>query len=172
MGQDSWEVEMSLLTARVRNAERMMTHAAVTNKGIEITFADGCTGVIPSAAIPEAGNPSDLTGIELPNPYQINIHGPGIKLVELPWDFARHYCDSSYQTRVEVVASEGRQSLGKRIRAIRESAGMTQSELAGAAGIGRVTQVRIESGDQSPRYETLAALAKALKRSVADFLVG
>lgn len=163
---------MSLLTARVKNAEHMMTNATAITNGIEITFADGCKGIIPFADISEIGNPSDLTGIELPNPYQVNIYGSKGERVELPWDFVRHYCDASYRTQVEVISSESMQSLGKRIRAIRESIRMTQSELATAAKIGRITEVRIENGEQSPRYKTLVALAQALKRPVADLLTG
>lgn len=163
---------MSLLIARVKNAERMMTHAAANNEGIEITFADGCKGIVPFADIPEVGSPSNLTGIELPNPYQVNIHHSKDEIVELPWDFVRHYCDSSYRARIEAVASEGTQSLGKRIRSIRQSIGMTQSELAKAAGIGRVTEVRIENGEQSPRYETLVAIAQALQRPLGDLIRG
>ncbi|MBI4268001.1 MAG: helix-turn-helix transcriptional regulator [Chloroflexi bacterium] len=161
---------MSLLSARVKNAERMMTHGAANNKGIEITFADGCSGRIPFADIPEIGNASNLKSIELPNPYQINIRTSQGEIVELPWDFARHYCDSSYRTRVEAVASEGTRALGKRIRAVRESMGMTQLELAKAAGIGRVTEVRIENGEQSPRYKTLVAIAQTLRRPVTDLI--
>jgi len=163
---------MSLLVARVKHAERMMTHAAATNEGIELTFADGCKGVIPFSDLPDVGDRSDLAGIELPNPYQVNIRGSKGQSIELPWDFVRHYCDSSYRTRVEAVAAAGMQFLGKRIRTIREAAGMTQSELATAAGIGRVTEVRIESGEQSPRYETLVAIARALGRPVADLIAG
>lgn len=47
---------------------------------------------------------------------------------------------------------------------------MTQERLASEAGIGRVTLVRIENGEQSPRYETLVALAEALKRPPAELL--
>ena len=75
---------MDMLTVHVRNAERMMTKAAVTNDGIDITFADGCKGVIPYSDIPEVGNPSELSCIELPNPYQVNIQDKGGHLVELP----------------------------------------------------------------------------------------
>ncbi len=163
---------MSSLTARVKNAERMMTHAAVNDEGLEIAFADGCKGVIPFTEIPEIGNLSNLKGIELPNPYQVNIRNSEGEIVELPWDFVRHFCDLSYRPRVESIASDGMQTLGARIRAIRESIGMTQIELAKAAGIGRITEVRIENGEQSPRYETLAAIARALKRPVEDLVRG
>jgi transcriptional regulator with XRE-family HTH domain len=89
----------------------------------------------------------------------------------LPWDFARHYCDASYKSRIDVVATEGRRTIGNRIRQLRESARLTQEELAKAAGIGRVTLVRIENGEQSPRYETLVALSRALRRPVAELLI-
>jgi DNA-binding XRE family transcriptional regulator len=158
------------LTALVKNAERMMTHAIAINDGIELTFADGCQGLIPYSIIPEAGNPADLKGIELPDPYRVIIRGVEGETVELPWDFVRHYCDPSYKPKIDAIAAAVTQSLGKRIRAMREAAGMTQSELATAAEIGRVTAVRIENGEQSPRYETLAAIARALGRPVAELL--
>ena len=72
--------------------------------------------------------------------------------------------------QVEAITSEGMYSLGKRIRSIRGSPGMTQSDLAATAGIGRITAVRIENGEQSPRYETLMAIARALNKPLADIL--
>ena len=66
----------------------------------------------------------------------------------------------------------GRQTLGKRIRQLRKSAGMTQQALASAADIGRVTLVRIESGEQTPKYKTLSAIAQVLKKTIGEILVG
>ncbi|MCL4540929.1 MAG: helix-turn-helix domain-containing protein [Chloroflexi bacterium] len=51
-----------------------------------------------------------------------------------------------------------------RIRQLRQAASASLMELATAAGIGRVALVRIENGEQSPRYETLVALAGALRK--------
>ncbi|MBN1188527.1 MAG: helix-turn-helix transcriptional regulator [Dehalococcoidales bacterium] len=39
-----------------------------------------------------------------------------------------------------------------------------------AAGIRRITLERIENGEQSPRYETLIAIARAVKRPLADLI--
>jgi DNA-binding XRE family transcriptional regulator len=161
---------MGILEEDVSRAARMMTHAEVMHDGIEITFADGCKGVIPFPAIPEVKNPSDLERIELPDPYQIIIHGQKGELVELPWDFVRHYCDASYQPVEEKIAAASLKSLGKHIRFLRENAGLTQLKLAEAAGIGRVTELRIENGEQSPRFDTLAAIARALKCSIVDII--
>ena len=91
--------------------------------------------------------------------------------VEIPWNFARHYCDASYRPTIEVIAMRGRQTLGERIRHFRGSAGLTQEALARAADIGRVTLVRLEKGEQAPRFKTLDAIAKALGIRVPELLV-
>lgn len=159
-----------MLETIVKGAERMMTHAAATDKGIEVTFADGCRGIIPFSDIPDVGTLDGLAGMELPNPYEINIRGVKGEKAELPWDFARYYCDSSNKQRMEGLAITGQKQLGNRIRAIREAKDITQSELAMAAGIGRITLVRIESGGQSPRYETLESIAEALRVPMVDLV--
>jgi DNA-binding XRE family transcriptional regulator len=91
--------------------------------------------------------------------------------VEIPWDFARHYCDASYRPTIEAIAMRGRQTIGERIRHFRESAGLTQEALARTADIGRVTLVRLEKGEQTPRFKTLDAIAKALGVRVPELLV-
>jgi transcriptional regulator with XRE-family HTH domain len=73
---------------------------------------------------------------------------------------------------MEMIASEGRQVLGARVRALRENAGLTQKALAGASGIGRVTLVRLENGKHAPKLGTLRAIAKVLERPVEDLLAG
>ena len=155
----------------VRNADRMMTSANPTKDGIHLTFADGRRGMIPFADLPEIEDLSNLESIDLPNPYTVMLRNRQGGAVEIPWDFARHYCDPSYRPRSEAVAAVGRQSIGNRIRGLREAAGMTQEELSSNAGIGRVTLVRIENGEQSPRYETLIAVSRALGRPLAELLV-
>jgi transcriptional regulator with XRE-family HTH domain len=45
---------------------------------------------------------------------------------------------------------------------------MTQEQLAERAGVGRITLLRIEKGEQSPKYDTLIALASALNRDPAE----
>ena len=94
------------------------------------------------------------------------------RVVEIPWDFARHYCDASYRPTVEAIAALGRRTVGERVRRFRESAGLTQLALARAADIGRVTLVRLENGEQSPRFKTLKAVAEALGMETPDLLVG
>ena len=159
-------------TVLVKNANRMMMVASLLEGGIELSFADGCKGLIPFDDIPEIKEHTRVARLSLPNPYEMVLETKRGERIELPWDFARHYCDATYRPTVEAIAMRGRQTLSKRIRRLRETAGMTQQALASAAGIGRVTLVRIESGEQTPKYQTLSAIARALKKTVGEILVG
>ena len=155
----------------VKNANRMMTTAALLDEGIELSFADGLKGLIPYAEVPEVKTREGISGLELPNPYEMVLRSAAGESVEIPWDFARHYCDASYRPTVEAIAALGRRTVGERVRSFRESAGLTQLALARAAEIGRVTLVRLENGEQSPRFKTLKAVAEALGVDAQDFLV-
>ena len=155
----------------VKNANRMMTTASLLNDGIELSFADGYKGLIPYHEVPEVVNRQSVSGLELPNPYEMVLKTAGGESVEIPWDFARDYCDTAYRPTVEAIVALGRQTIGERVRQHRESAGLTQEALAHAAAIGRVTLVRLENGEQSPRFKTLRAVAKALGVDAPDLLV-
>ena len=154
----------------VTNANRMMTSAEILEEGIKIAFADGQAGVVPFAEISEVDVRENIVSVELPNLYEVVLSTKSGEIIELPWDFVRHYCDSSYRPRVEAVALAGRQVIGDRIRRLRKSAGLTQQALSRAANIGRVTLVRIENGEQSPRYETMVSLAQALGRPLEELV--
>ncbi len=155
----------------VKNANRMMTTASLLDDGIELSFADGCKGLIPYADVPDVRNREGISGLELPNPYELVLQTAGGERVEVPWDFGRHYCDASYRPTVEAIAALGRQTLGERVRTFRESVGLTQEALARAADIGRVTLVRLENGEQSPRFKTLQAIAHALGIDTTELLL-
>ena len=112
-----------------------------------------------------------MSTLELPNPYEMVLKTAQGATIEIPWDFARHCCDASYRPAVEAIAMRGRHTLGQRVRRLRNSAGLSQDALAGAAGIGRVTLVRLEKGEQTPRYKTLSTVARVLGVDVSELLV-
>ncbi len=84
-----------------------MTSVTAVGQGIEVVFADGRAGLIPFTAIPEIARLAALASIELPNPYEIVLHDIRGETFELPWDFARHYCDASYRARIEAMGAAG-----------------------------------------------------------------
>ena len=155
----------------VKKANRMMTVASLLEDGIELSFADGAKGFIPYSDLPEIGERAVLSTLELPNPYEMVLKTAQGATVEIPWDFARHYCDACYRPAVEALAMRGRLTLGQRVRRLRNSVGLSQDALAGAAGIGPVTVVRLEKGEQTPRYKTLSAVARVLGLGVLDLVV-
>ena len=57
-----------------------------------------------------------------------------------------------------------------RLAEVRQAHGMTQEQLAEATGVHRVTIARIETGDVSPKAETLKRLADALGVLVDDLM--
>ena len=155
----------------VKNANRMMTTASLLDDGIELSFADGLRGLIPYGEVSEIRTRKGISSLELPNPYEMVLQTAEGESVEIPWDFARHYCDATYRPTIEAIAALGRQTIGDRVRRYRESAGLTQVALARAADIGRATLVRLENGEQSPRFKTLKAVADALGIDGPDLLV-
>lgn len=58
----------------------------------------------------------------------------------------------------------------RNLKATRTRRGMTQQELADAAGISREYLVRLEGARQDPTLGTLEKLAKALKVKVAELV--
>jgi transcriptional regulator with XRE-family HTH domain len=57
-----------------------------------------------------------------------------------------------------------------RLAEVRQAHGMTQEQLAAATGVHRVTIARIETGDTSPKAETLKRIADALGVLVDDLM--
>lgn len=160
-----------MATTLVKNADRMMASASTLDEGIELTFVDGCSGLIPFGDLPEVANGGGFRDLELPTPYEMILTTVSGERSEIPWDFARHYCDPTYRPRIEAQARQAREDLGSRIRKRRETAGWTQMELSSRAGIGRVTLARIEKGEHSPRTETLTAIARAMGAEVEDLIL-
>jgi transcriptional regulator with XRE-family HTH domain len=54
-------------------------------------------------------------------------------------------------------------AVGRRLRDLRAARGLTLSELARAAGVGKATLSGLENGTRDPRLETLYAIAAALR---------
>jgi transcriptional regulator with XRE-family HTH domain len=62
---------------------------------------------------------------------------------------------------------EQRRAIGREIRLLREDAGLTQAQLARAAGLSRAHLCGIESGESEASLAALTALAEALGASVS-----
>jgi transcriptional regulator with XRE-family HTH domain len=64
-------------------------------------------------------------------------------------------------------------SLGRRVKQLREAAGLSQQALAAAAGVSISAVTQLEQGSKGdPRISTVAALAAALDVTVDELLAG
>ncbi len=63
----------------------------------------------------------------------------------------------------EVEREQFVRSVAENVRTLRRQAGMTLSDLAAAAGLGKSTLAQLESGRANPSVETLWAIAAALR---------
>ena len=118
-----------------------MTSVRALSTGVEVSFADGRSGVIPLSDVRgmESGR---IAALELPSPHELILRTTTGVAADIPWNFARHYCDPGYRARAEAVASYGRDATGRRIRSLRKRTGMTQQQLAHKARIDSLVKSR------------------------------
>lgn len=64
------------------------------------------------------------------------------------------------------------ETFGQRLKHLRESAGLTQVELAATAGLSMRAVQQLEAGERQPALATAAALAAALGEPVCVFTGG
>jgi transcriptional regulator with XRE-family HTH domain len=62
--------------------------------------------------------------------------------------------------------------LGRRLSGLREKRGLSQTQLADMAGVGRAHLSQIENGAVAARIDTLYAIAQALELKLEEMLKG
>ncbi len=91
---------------------------------------------------------------------------------EVPWDRVLYEAEPRYPFfHGHAGRAEGFPEAGKAIRRLRLAKGMTQAQLARAAGIVRPNLCRVEGGKHRPTLQTLERIAAALKVPVVDLIV-
>ena len=90
---------------------------------------------------------------------------------EVPWDRVLHEAEPAYRHfRGLGSSSKTTHNVAATIRKLREAKGLTQDQLAGAAGMLRSNISRIEGAKHRPTLETLEKIAKALKVSLVELV--
>jgi len=160
---------MTNVTAYVDGADRFVVQARLDDEGLRVWFADGVSGVVPSGTV-RAHHRVAPAGVAVPDPHRVVVRFGARVTEEFPWDFLRGFCHAGYEQSARAAADVGRANLGGRVRERREKRGLSQTALAQAAGVGRVTLARVEAGSQAASLATLEALARALDLPIADLL--
>jgi len=82
----------------------------------------------------------------------------------------RAFFDEEYLTKLASEDDRERKMVGARIRAVRESASLSQQQLSRRSGIAQESLSRIETGCRDPRLGTLQRLAKGLGLSLEQLM--
>lgn len=67
------------------------------------------------------------------------------------------------------MAGSAAKALGRRIKALRQARGLTQAQLAEAAGYEAITISRFERGEYAPGLDTLETLSHVFEAPVSEF---
>ena len=94
------------------------------------------------------------------------------KKYEVPWDRVLHEAEAAYPYFRGRLSMKRPSEIGRKIKELRETKGLTQDQLARAAGLLRPNLARIEAGKHRPTMDTLEKIAAALKVPVVDLIAG
>ena len=150
-------------------------------KRVEVHFADGAAGYIPFKDLAVlAGKPVHVDWKKLQlvdeHEFRIPILSDTTKIVgrqepflDVPWDFARAYCDPQYAAQAKCDFLMDQAALAFNVSLLREARGMSQEELAARASVSRVTISKIENRQGAiPKFATLGKIAKVFDLPIAD----
>jgi DNA-binding XRE family transcriptional regulator len=136
-----------------------------------VTFDSGKEYSFPRSSL-EVDDGSELVNVQVDRKrFFFRVTQVSGNRYEIPWDRVLHEAEPSYPYfRARVGRIKTTRDVGAAIRKLREAKGITQEELAGAAGMMRSNISRIEAAKHRPTLETMERIAKALKVSVANLV--
>lgn len=134
-----------------------------------VTFDSGKEYSFPRSSL-EVDDGSDVLNLQVDRKrFFFRVTQVSGNRYKVPWDRVLHEAEPScpyFRARVGRTTRD----VGAMIRKLREAKGMTQEELAGAAGMMRNNISRIEAAKHRPTLDTMERIAKALKVSVAGLI--
>lgn len=155
-------MQLAQPSATFEAANQLVVHAQWSDHGLHVRFADGLNCHVPLA---EA-----LCGhLAAPDRIAISRRPPvGLLLFfgddqeSLPWDWLRGFGDAAHRALAAHNMVSTKAFIAQRLVAARKHAGLTQQQLATAAGIGRATLARLEAGQGGVTVATLQQIGTAL----------
>jgi len=89
-------------------------------------------------------------------------------LEEIPGDVLRMMTNANYRAYVVRLASRWAGNIGRHLAALRKARGLTQQAVADAAGLGRVSLTKVETGKVEPSFATVVKLLAAMGARLQD----
>ena len=149
-------------------AYRTVTDVVYGNGRLEVNFADGGHASVPVDRLlsPDTPNPGweDARHSE----HEILVPRDDESDLEISWMDVRSQDDPEFAEFLVQTADEEARRVGARLRALRESKGLTSKEVAEAAGIAPMSLSRIELGRHDVVYRTLRKVLAAMGFGLQD----
>jgi len=142
------------------------------DSALYLRFGDGLERVVRWADLPFAGR----LGVE---PVAAAAHPSGDAVVlrdqagneiDVSAESLRAALDEQYSTSLQAGDDIDRRHSGARLRAVRESVGLSQLGLSRRSGVAQESLSRIETGRSDPRLGTLRRLARGMDLSLEQLL--
>src|SRR5437773_3051369 len=87
---------------------------------------------------------------------------------EIPGDVIRMMTNADYRAYMVGLASRWADRIGRHLALIRKARGFTQKAVAEAAGLGRVSLAKVETGKVEPSFSTVIKLLAAMGARIQD----
>jgi len=87
---------------------------------------------------------------------------------EIPGDVIRMMTNADYRAYMVRLASRWADRIGRHLALIRKARGFTQKAVAEAAGLGRVSLAKVETGKVEPSFSTVVKLLAAMGARIQD----
>ncbi len=161
-------------TGRGRAARRRVLaarwHPAQGN--VEVQLASGHRYFLHAGHL--GVDPGDVLGVAVDDLEDgVSVTLAGNRSTSFASDLVLYHCEPAYRRRLQ-KASAGDEPLssrvGRKVRSIRESRGMSLRELARRTGMAPANASKLETGKHEPKLETLERVASALGTSLADLV--
>lgn len=147
---------------------RTITAASFVDGDVEVDFADGAhASVSADRLLPPGSQAVDWPGLKT-EAHEIRVPRRDESDLEISWMDLRSHGDPAFAGFLIETAEHEAGRVGMRLRALRESRGLTAKEVAERAGIAPMSLSRIELGHHDVVYRTLRRVLAAMGFGLED----
>ena len=148
-------------------------------KAFSVVFSNGNKYLFPRKYLKKQDDGSRVVSVRISlYSFGLSVKLASGKKMEAMSDLILHHCEPDYEfykksrkyKEIEQRSREKGQMAGKKVKAMRISKGITQTQLSEMTGIQRPNLSRLENGKTNPNIETLSKIAIALNIGIAELL--
>lgn len=140
------------------------------NGHLTVSFRDGTQAVVDVAdLLPPRYHVPDWEDLRF-DEFEIVVPTATGDL-EIPWSAIRVLTDPAFDAHLKAAAEREAQRVGRRVRELRESRGLSADELGSRVGLTAEQLGRLEAGQAGVPLETLGRLVEAMGYTIHEFVI-